>query len=160
MYPILFRIPYFDLPIYSYGLMMVIGFLAAIQLAKYLAKRSGEVSQALLSVTDARAAASDRPTIIKAYRSVRGMAVKQVEAGGRCLEHRRIVRMDDRLHGIDGAMRSKARQARPDHRFAGDRTILLRHIAASPEPASGRNHDRYHPRCHESVQYCAARARL
>jgi hypothetical protein len=46
----------------------------------YLAKRGEEVSEALLSVTDARAAASDRPTVIKAYRSVRGVAVKQVEA--------------------------------------------------------------------------------
>jgi len=46
----------------------------------YLAKRGGEVSEALLSVTDARAAASSRPTIIKAYRSVRGGAVKHVEA--------------------------------------------------------------------------------
>jgi hypothetical protein len=46
----------------------------------YLAKRGDEVSQALLSVTDARAAASDRPTIIKAYRTVRGGAVKHVEA--------------------------------------------------------------------------------
>ena len=47
----------------------------------YLTTRSEEVSQALLSVTDARAAASDRPTIIKAYRTVRGGAVKHVEAG-------------------------------------------------------------------------------
>ena len=46
----------------------------------YLAKRGEEVSQALLSVTDARAAASGRPTIIKAYRTVRGSAVKHVEA--------------------------------------------------------------------------------
>ncbi len=46
----------------------------------YLAKRGEEVSQALLSVTDARAAASGRPTIIKAYGSVRGSAVKHVEA--------------------------------------------------------------------------------
>ncbi|HEY7918919.1 MAG TPA: hypothetical protein VIE45_04665, partial [Streptosporangiaceae bacterium] len=46
----------------------------------YLAKRSDEVSQALLSVTDARAAASSRPTVIKAYGSVRGSAVKHVEA--------------------------------------------------------------------------------
>jgi hypothetical protein len=45
----------------------------------YLAKRGPEVSEALLSVTDARAAASSRPTIIKAYRSVRGSAVKNVE---------------------------------------------------------------------------------
>jgi hypothetical protein len=46
----------------------------------YLAKRGPEVSEALLSVTDARAAASSRPTVIKAYRSVRGSAVKNVEA--------------------------------------------------------------------------------
>jgi hypothetical protein len=46
----------------------------------YLAKRGDEVSQALLSVTDARAAASERPVIIKAYKSVRGSAVKHVEA--------------------------------------------------------------------------------
>jgi Family of unknown function (DUF6918) len=46
----------------------------------YLAKRGEEVAQDLLSVTDARAAASGRPTIIKAYGSVRGSAVKHVEA--------------------------------------------------------------------------------
>jgi Family of unknown function (DUF6918) len=46
----------------------------------YLAKRGDEVSQALLSVTDARAAASGRPTIIKAYGTVRGSASKHVEA--------------------------------------------------------------------------------
>ena len=46
----------------------------------YLAKRGNEVAEALLSVTDARAARSSRPTIIKAYRTVRGVAVKNVEA--------------------------------------------------------------------------------
>jgi hypothetical protein len=46
----------------------------------YLAKRGDEVSDALLSVTDERAAACDRPTIIKAYRSVRGGAAKHVAA--------------------------------------------------------------------------------
>jgi hypothetical protein len=46
----------------------------------YLAKRGEEVAQALLSVTDARAAASGRPTIIKAYRAVRGNAAKHVQA--------------------------------------------------------------------------------
>ena len=46
----------------------------------YLSKRGDEVSESLLSVTDARAAASDRPTIIKAYRSVRGGAAKHVTA--------------------------------------------------------------------------------
>jgi hypothetical protein len=46
----------------------------------YLAKRGGEVSEALLSVTDDRAAASGRPMVIKAYGSVRGSAVRHVEA--------------------------------------------------------------------------------
>ena len=46
----------------------------------YLAKRGDEVSQALLSVTDAKAAESGRPTIVKAYNSVRGSAVKHIEA--------------------------------------------------------------------------------
>ncbi len=46
----------------------------------YLAKRGDEVSEALLSVSDARAAGSGRPTIIKAYRTVRGSAAKHVEA--------------------------------------------------------------------------------
>jgi phosphatidylglycerol:prolipoprotein diacylglycerol transferase len=36
----LFRIPYLDIPIYGYGLMLVIGFLAATELAKFLARRS------------------------------------------------------------------------------------------------------------------------
>ena len=46
----------------------------------YLAKRGDEVSEALLSVTDARAAASDRPTIVKAYNKVRPSAAKHVTA--------------------------------------------------------------------------------
>jgi len=46
----------------------------------YLAKRGEEVSQALLSVTDARAAASSRPTVIKAYRGIRGNAARHVQA--------------------------------------------------------------------------------
>jgi hypothetical protein len=46
----------------------------------YLSKRGDEVSEALLSVTDARARASDRPVIIKAYNSVRGHAGKHIQA--------------------------------------------------------------------------------
>jgi hypothetical protein len=46
----------------------------------YLAKRGDEVSPALLSVTDEMAKASERATIIKAYRAVRGNAAKHVEA--------------------------------------------------------------------------------
>jgi phosphatidylglycerol:prolipoprotein diacylglycerol transferase len=41
MYPELFRIPFLDLPVYGYGVMLVIGFFAAVSLAKYLARRSG-----------------------------------------------------------------------------------------------------------------------
>lgn len=50
------------------------------QFGDYLAKRGNEVAETLLSVTDARAARSSRPTIIKAYKTVRGGAVKNVEA--------------------------------------------------------------------------------
>ena len=46
----------------------------------YLVKRGDEVGEALLSVTDARAAASSRPTVIRAYGTVRGHAVKHVQA--------------------------------------------------------------------------------
>lgn len=46
----------------------------------YLTKQSDEVSQALLSVTDSYAAASERAVIVKAYGSVRGNAVKHIEA--------------------------------------------------------------------------------
>jgi hypothetical protein len=46
----------------------------------YLSKRGGEVSEDLLSVTDNIATFSSRPTIIKAYRAVRGAAAKHVEA--------------------------------------------------------------------------------
>lgn len=46
----------------------------------YLAKRGDEVAQALLSITDARAEASSRQVVIKAYRSVRGSAAKHVQA--------------------------------------------------------------------------------
>jgi hypothetical protein len=50
------------------------------EFSDYLVKRSDEVAEALVSVTDARAEASDRPTIVKAYRTVRGGATKQVVA--------------------------------------------------------------------------------
>ena len=46
----------------------------------YLVKRSDEVSEALLSITDAKAEISGRPTIVRAYRTVRGGAAKQIEA--------------------------------------------------------------------------------
>jgi hypothetical protein len=50
------------------------------QFGDYLAQRGEDVAEALLSVTDARAAASGRPTIIKAYGAVRKGAVRHVEA--------------------------------------------------------------------------------
>jgi len=46
----------------------------------YLVKRGDEVAESLLTVTDARAGRSKRPTIIKAYKSVRGGATKHVVA--------------------------------------------------------------------------------
>jgi hypothetical protein len=46
----------------------------------YLAKRGSEVAEALLTVTDQRAEVSERATLIKAYRAVRGGAAKHVEA--------------------------------------------------------------------------------
>jgi hypothetical protein len=46
----------------------------------YLSKRPEEVSNALLAVTDARAAGSTRPTILKAYKTVRGGASKHITA--------------------------------------------------------------------------------
>jgi hypothetical protein len=52
----------------------------AAEFGDYLAKRGDEVSEALLEVTDGLAAGSSRPTILKAYRSVRGGAAKHVTA--------------------------------------------------------------------------------
>lgn len=46
----------------------------------YLSKRGDEVAESLLSVTDARAAKSQRPVIIKAYKSVRGHAGPHIKA--------------------------------------------------------------------------------
>ena len=50
------------------------------QFGDYLSKRSPEVSEALLSVTDNMATRSERPTIVKAYKAVRGSAGKNIEA--------------------------------------------------------------------------------
>ena len=46
----------------------------------YLVKHGDAVSEALLSVTDRRAQTSTRPTILKAYKTVRGGASKHVTA--------------------------------------------------------------------------------
>ena len=46
----------------------------------YLAKRGPEVSEALLAVTDHLAGQSERPTIVRAYKAVRGSASKNIEA--------------------------------------------------------------------------------
>jgi hypothetical protein len=46
----------------------------------FLAKREDEVSEALLAITDERGRNSSRPTIVKAYNTVRGSAAKQVKA--------------------------------------------------------------------------------
>ncbi|GIW75090.1 MAG: hypothetical protein KatS3mg104_0153 [Phycisphaerae bacterium] len=41
MFPELFKIPYFNFSVHSYGLMLVLGLLSAMELAKFLARRSG-----------------------------------------------------------------------------------------------------------------------
>jgi hypothetical protein len=46
----------------------------------YLVDRGPQVSEALLSVTDAHAAGSDKPVVVKAYKSVRGSAGKHIQA--------------------------------------------------------------------------------
>lgn len=46
----------------------------------YLAKRGNEAAEALLTVTDDMAGRSDKTAVVKAYQSVRGGAVKNVEA--------------------------------------------------------------------------------
>jgi hypothetical protein len=46
----------------------------------YLAKNGEQLSESLLEVTDARAEGSGRPIIVKAYKSVRGSAAKNVQA--------------------------------------------------------------------------------
>jgi hypothetical protein len=46
----------------------------------YLTKRADEVSEALLTITDAAAEKSERPVIVKAYRTVRGGAGRQIGA--------------------------------------------------------------------------------
>ena len=50
------------------------------QFGDYLAKREDEVTEALLAITDERGRNSSRPTIVKAYNTVRGSAAKQVRA--------------------------------------------------------------------------------
>lgn len=49
------------------------------QFGDYLAKRSDEVSEALLQVTDGMAQRSRRDAIVKAYNTVRGGAGKHIE---------------------------------------------------------------------------------
>jgi hypothetical protein len=50
------------------------------ELGDYLAKRGAEVSEALLEVTDERAAISERAPIRKAYNTVRPSGVKNIES--------------------------------------------------------------------------------
>ena len=41
MHPELFRIPFLDLPVYGYGVMLVLGFFAGVAMMKFLARRVG-----------------------------------------------------------------------------------------------------------------------
>jgi hypothetical protein len=65
----------------------------------YLTKRGDEVAEALLTVTDARCAASGRPTVIKAYKSVRGNASKHITAA-----LPRVGALVQKYTGLSGAM--------------------------------------------------------
>jgi hypothetical protein len=56
------------------------GFSAGGDFGGYLASREDEVAEALLAITDSRRRASSRATIVKAYNTVRGSAVKHVKA--------------------------------------------------------------------------------
>src|SRR6202042_2032435 len=53
----------------------------------FLAARDDEVSEALLAITDRRRDNSSRPAIVKAYNTIRGRAIKQVQAAVRSEEH-------------------------------------------------------------------------
>lgn len=46
----------------------------------YLAEREDAVAESLLAITDDRASWSHRPTIVKAYKTVRGSAAKHVKS--------------------------------------------------------------------------------
>jgi hypothetical protein len=46
----------------------------------YLSKRGDDVAESMLAVSDAHAANSDRPVIIKAYQAVRGGAGRHIQA--------------------------------------------------------------------------------
>jgi phosphatidylglycerol---prolipoprotein diacylglyceryl transferase len=49
MYQIVFRIPFLNLPIYGYGLMLVVAFLVGIQLSKYMALKAGLDGEAFMN---------------------------------------------------------------------------------------------------------------
>ena len=61
-----------------------------------------------------------------------------------------IVRMNDRLHGVDFRVYEERGKGRADHRLAGDLPILLGHFAASAKPAPGRDDNSRYPRRHEN----------
>jgi len=50
------------------------------QFGDYLSKRGPEVAESLLTVTDDMAGRSERATIVKAYKAVRGSASKNIQA--------------------------------------------------------------------------------
>ena len=53
---------------------------SSVNFGEYLAAREEEVAEALLAITDRRRDNSVRPTIVKAYNTIRGRASKQVKA--------------------------------------------------------------------------------
>ncbi len=108
----------------------------------YLTKRGDEVAEALLTVTDARAAASGRPTVIKAYKSVRGNAVKHITAA-----LPRVGALVQKYAGLSGELSALAARAA---------TV---HAMGSPPPAA-RVLDLAHGAAHTHILGALARLRI
>jgi phosphatidylglycerol:prolipoprotein diacylglycerol transferase len=51
MFQIVFRIPFLNLPIYGFGLMLVVAFLACVQVSKAMARRAGMDPEAFVNAT-------------------------------------------------------------------------------------------------------------
>ena len=78
-----------------------------------------------------------------AHRGLAGGAAEDrrqdIDAGGRGLEHRHVVGVNNRLHGADLRMLHERQKAAADHRRATDRPELLGHVGAGAYPASSRH---------------------
>ena len=69
----------------------------------------------------------------------RGRLVAQLT--DRLVEHRRVVRIDDRLHSEDPRMQAKRFHGAEDHGLPANRTVLFRSPRAGTEAAPGGDKD-------------------